>query len=346
MHRSPVSYYRIWLAYHCLLFVVLSQMLNRSMFSGGRSDGFYVQIQETKQVSIVFDNPNLFIHYLRYITVYPFDFIVSNNLDPAFEAAVMVLALLPILLVRFANGYRHAAQPLLVYLPLMVSYRSALVACAIGYLFIFLFIQRNRYGLLFISAVFANLSSGVVIIWLAIMAYNSRATIRRRKWLTVVFALMVGNFALQFVQKLDFFSAQAGAESSGLVHGITRNTLVTTITTGQWARAVFYLTLLALVAFILIVGRSVGLTRPARAFYFFALPSFLFEGLGPLSYIVPITWFFLYVARGRAPESVQVLRPSSSVAAATRAHPGLAPDAAQVTSSRGRESPPTFDWSS
>ncbi len=319
-HARRAYYYRIWAAFHAFVFIGASRLLNRSMFAGGTDDGFFVQIRDAKQNLNVLAEPTRLLHLARYVAVYPFDWLSSNGYDPTFEAILMVVFLLPVVLVRFKDGFRHPAQPILFYIPLFLSYRTALVACGVGYLFIWIFINNRRNALLAISALLANLSSGAVMVWVGIMVSNSSRRIRfadlarRKKWTTGVVLLAVLGFGYSIRSKLDFFSSAAAGGSSGPATAISRNTLATSITNGQWPRAVFYTLILLAVVRIILASRRLPLTRQAKVFYFFAVPTFLFEGLGPLSYIIPILWFYFYILPGRVPETI--LAPAHSPASA------------------------------
>lgn len=293
--KSPNSLisdrFTVLLWVNVIAFLIVSGLfIPKGMFSGGESDGFYAQmfhvIGEDSRSS-----PLYWVHMARFWAVSPFFAAHVHNILPLLEAVLMVFFLLPVLTVKFGEK-RPYFQVLFVYLPLLFSFRSVLVMCAIAYLFICLYGSERSYIRLGFSALLANLSSGVVLPWLIIAMLCRKRLARFYRFFNLIVLVAIVLLAFSVVQKFDFFFGSASQGGSL----IERNTFSVSLANQQYLRLGLYTSLL--LAWFLIVLNCFFSRQFRSTFSVFFLPIVvtpLLEGLGFVSFLIPICWYFMGV---------------------------------------------------
>lgn len=306
---------RWWMAFAITvaLYVAAAAWLPKPNIPPG-ADGFYTAMQ---QVERGIEHDLRIVHLVRYITIYPAFWLWKNDLHPFPARLLLLAALLPICLYRH-NGRRGYWQLFLLVPPLVVSFRTSLVACALGYLFLAVYQERPRRLLVGLSALFANLSSGVALCWLFIAGCWGRTLFRRHGTMFLVSSVLIaGGLSLSIVNKLGFFTRTAAAQSvaaeviaddeeaaarreilamtanaSLLVRIASRSTIVICHLTGDHQRMFRYLGLMF--AAMIVCGHILfHWRRQSRYFSFFALaPVCHFaEGLGPVAFAFALAWY-------------------------------------------------------
>ena len=291
-----IKKYDIWLASNIFLFLLLNLYLRKEMFSAGDSDGFFIDLQATKSFSWgTMEYLLELVHILRFVVAYPFLWLFENGFHPVFESILLLGCMFPVLTAEF-GGKKHLAQALFIYLPYFISYRSVLVACAIAYLFILLFSSKRSSYLLWASALFANLSSGVVMGWLLIVLVNRRELMQRFKLLWLLVAAMALSLSFSISQKLNFFSETAKTTDSanGAVEAFMRNTVIVSYQNQQYARLVTYCLAILLLFVIFLHGMmQARRSRSSLKFFVCSVPGLFMEGLSVMAFVIPILWFYL-----------------------------------------------------
>lgn len=249
------------------------------------------------------NSPNMFseniIHVVRYFISYPFLIFEDTNLSYFIAPILIVIYMSPVL---FSNikGMRNSLQLFIIYLPLFFSYRTVLVMLSIVYIYIYIHTNKKNTTLLLFYGFFSFLSSGVFLIWFFLFPLIYLHVEKRlRKWIKVFFVFLMVAIIKAFYMKFTFFSSQESVEKFsinndlGLIgNTLVRNNIFTSFFSGQYIKAYFYLFFLLITLFLLIYSFQ----RRKMLFYFFLplLFSFLFEGLGTLSYLITIVFFVLY----------------------------------------------------
>ena len=248
------------------------------------ADGFFMQVTYASKIFTGnFDsNPLFFIHVARLLIVLPFYISYILNFPAIVDGAIYLLYLTPLLIRRNEKGIN--VQLIFIFFPLFLSFRSSIGMCSMGYLYLILFNNVKSYKLLFISAMLANLSSGIVLSWLGAVFFSFRYIIRQYVGLVpIIFVLVIG-FSMSVMHKVQFMLMSAGAEQNGGV--IERSTIYVSFVNEQYARLALYIILVLYLFFILnckILGRYSN-----RLFLFFvaAVPSVFLEGIGLMSYLM------------------------------------------------------------
>lgn len=284
------SRYNLFLLVNIAVYLLLSAFFfQKSMFDGGGSDGFYSQIFYVVNVGEWSTSPLYPVHLLRFLVVSPFYYLHVNGVNPIFEAALILMFLMPVLAIKFGSK-RVYSQALFIYLPILFSYRSVLVMCSISYLFICLYGCKRRYWMLFLSMLLANLSSGVVLPWVLIALLNIKDLSQKYKviWFVALGAVVVLGFSIS--HKVGFFFGEHAAGESVL----SRSTFYVSILNEQYLRLALY-SLLFLAWFVIGLASINVKPFPTQlfCFYFPAFVTFFFEGLGLISFLIPMIWFYM-----------------------------------------------------
>jgi len=271
------------------LFAVI---FSQGMFSDGFNDGFYRQVIFLLDGEASFDNPLHLVHLLRLVVVFPFFVLHSMNCPVFFQAILISLYILPIVLYG-RNSSKHHFLLLLLFLPLAFSYRTVLAMCGMAYLFIFLFSYGRRSSFLFFSFLLINLSSGVALAWLAVIFLNFKKTVGTSGFVKLVVFLAGLLFVFSLIHKATFF---LGGGESGEESFWVRNTFYVSYIAGDFARLFVYSTMAFLwLGIVMACLVSYGSVK-AREYVLYFLPFLLvlpFEGLGIMSFFIP--FFFFYV---------------------------------------------------
>ncbi|MES2755180.1 MAG: hypothetical protein V4659_10985 [Pseudomonadota bacterium] len=303
---------------YCLVFLaaILLNIYNDKRFLGDiQTDGFTFQVNYISNYfsggGKLFDlEPLLWIHSLR--TVITEFFLYFEELGgPGLATFVILLLYVPVI-----RMFRHAKWPnVAVILPLTVvllSYRSSLVILSLAYLMMFV-IDRRSWPFLVVSFLFANLSSGAVLNSVIIALTIGRTYRRNSVALYVYIGLLLVSFYISATDKYSGFSQGLSGYDATVygVDGVTailsRNTIFVSLLNGDYERAIVY-SLIVMVALVtLVVSLRDPKYRGYGVIFLSAVPSFLLEGLGVVSLIVP---FLLFLANLKLP-----LRPDPSVAA-------------------------------
>lgn len=293
-----IKKFHAWLILNIAVFLAINLVLRKSMFSVSNEDGFFIDIQASKDFTFAGMEYLLeLVHLIRFAIGLPFLFIFEYGLHPIFESFVLLGFMLPVVCARFAGKY-YWLQVLFLYTAYALSYRTILVACSIAYLFMLLFSERQSRILFVASAILANLSSGVVMGWLLIAILNRQRFNNYAKLFWTVIVGMFLSFSFSVSHKIEFFyeSAKAGGSSDGFVEALSRNTLVVSFQYGQYARLVTYSIAFLVLAMIFIYSLfTLRGGKAASLFYFCSIPGMFLEGLSVMAFLVPIIWFLLGV---------------------------------------------------
>ena len=288
----PVSRYSLFLWVNIVIYLVIAGLLlPKGMFSGGELDGFYIQMLHVVTERGA-DNPLYVVHLFRFLVVSPFYWIYASGYSSFLEAVLMVLFLYPVLTARFARHIPYL-QAFYVYLPLIFSFRTVLVMCAMAYLFICLYGVGKSYRKLTLSALLANLSSGVILPWILIVVAYHRPMFRIYPAIRIVVIAAVALLTFSILQKLDFFFG-LGGQLGGGESLLGRNTFAVSAQHEQYARLAVYIGLLLLWLYIMLL--CTVQRRYREHFFWFMAPVGLLslvEGLGFVSFLIPMLWFLM-----------------------------------------------------
>jgi hypothetical protein len=254
------------------------------MFDGDLNDGFFSQIiyvsENYNNTSVV--SPLFIIHILRLLIVSPFFLIYLFELPPYFDAFIFTLYLIPLFLYR---GIKFKLIFILVifFLPFMFSYRTVLGMLGMLYLYLCLFYCSGKYLLLTISALLANLSSGMVLGW--IFAIFTSIKFIRNKYPKIIplLILMILGFLGSVIHKYEFmFTALGTAENGNMLE---RSTYYVAVVNEQYSRLFLYLVLaITLISILISPLFSKGFSHRKFLFFIGAVPLLFFEGVGLVSY--------------------------------------------------------------
>lgn len=266
-------------------------------------DGFYMQMQTVVDNGGAITHPLSFVHNLRFLVFAPLYFAWTWDWPVAAQGLILLAYLWPILRLK-SNGRYMFVSLILLATPLFLSYRSVIAIVGIGYLFAYLNFRNAGWGTLAISALFANLSSGSLLAWILILGLNARmilALVPRRIYriaLIAAAAVVAAGLANSIAHKLVYFSGSFAT-------AIARNTLIVSYQNGEIARLVIYAGLLAAVAAINLFNLAGRASWRFASTYIVALTSFLFEGLGPVSFLMPVLWYASLYLRGKGSSPAQ-----------------------------------------
>ena len=172
--------------------------------------------------------------------------------------------------------------------------------CAIAYLFVHLY-SRKSWGLVFVSALFANLSSAVVLPWLAIMLLHINYKKVNRFLAIPLLSIMFVSIIFSLIEKIRFFIVGSIGHSGpeiifqALMKMFSRNTIWISYLNGNYARCLVYLVLMGMIIFIIIDSwRKVDLPKRLPMFFLPFLLMFFVEGLGPISSLLACFLYFVY----------------------------------------------------
>lgn len=284
-----ISSYKLSVILFSILFVLIAGVLDIRMFQfEEHADGFYAQITYAGKIfSGNFDaNPLFFIHVARLIIVSPFYGVYIFKL-PAFIEAIFYLVYLSPLLIR--RSQRNFIQLIFIFFPLIFSYRTSIGMCGMGYLYIILFKNVRSYSLFIISALLANLSSGIVLSWVFASLFAIRYIVKKYVFFVPVFGVLVLGFSMSLIHKIGYMMTEQGAESNG--NAVERSTIYVSLIYEQYSRFFIY-TVITMLLY-LILNLKIFRNYPNSLFYFFlcAVPGVFLEGIGLISYLMCFMFF-------------------------------------------------------
>lgn len=288
-----VSRYKIKFYFFSSFFVFCANILNIKMFGHNLADGFYSQISYVSEhISSGGDlSPLFIIHTLRLVAVLPFYMSEQLQLPAYVDAILFIFYLWPIVSIIGAARIKSYLPFAFLFFPLFFSYRTVLGMCGMCYLYIILFYQRKSTTLLLMSAILANLSSGIIFGWSIAVIGAFKYLKSNYRFFTLFFLLMCLGFLGSFIHKYEFMLSPRGASVNGSV--FERSTFYVSYINGQNSRLILYL-FMAFSVFFVIYLQCLKDKTLNRYFFFFigAMPLILFEGIGLVSYLFCIMLYF------------------------------------------------------
>jgi hypothetical protein len=292
-----ISHFHLVLGCAAVVFLVLAHITDRKMITGLVTDGFFAQIRdiafslETNTFDPVAE-PLYAVHLVRFLIVYPWFMAWLNGMPAIVDALLLLPLLLTVALARFNN--RYSILSLLIFLlPLAFSYRTILVIVGMANLYIVLYSDKKEPWRIYLSGLLAFLSSGVTLAWLIVIFINARQFTKQKIALYTAIFILFASLIASIAQKIRFFSnAPSGAsKSSGILSALERNTIFMSYNTDDTKRFLAYCIILAAVTWFLVTIYKMG-EKYRTLLYFFltAAASFVFEGLGPIAFLMPIAW--------------------------------------------------------
>ncbi|MGL4923893.1 hypothetical protein [Aeromonas veronii] len=283
-----VSRYGIKFYFFSILYIVVANFFNIRMFGQDSADGFYSQISYVSEhlMSGESFSPLFIIHTLRLIAILPF--YISDKLGlPAYTDAIFfVFYMRPIISFFKYQGVQGYLPFIFLFFPLLFSYRSVLGMCSIFYLYMCLFYHKKNTSFLFvISALLANLSSGIVLGWAIAVIGSFNYLKLKYVFFKPFFILLCLGFLASLVHKYEFMFSEYGAEVNG--GALQRSTFYVAYIYGQHARLLLYALISICISCILMLELFNNKLRVGRHFLFFlgSVPLLFFEGIGLVSYL-------------------------------------------------------------
>jgi len=197
--------YALWMILNITIFLILSYILNRSMFSS-EIDKFYGQMQN------VYNNRSLGVlnlfYSIRYYAIYPFFQIKLLELPKIFEHITLIAYLSPILFFLKIPRSIQYFSILLLYMSLFFSYRTIIVMASLYMLTIHIRYIDIKKANLFITFFYSFLSSGTFLLWLIIIVSYKKKLIKNKKYnklINLLIMLIVLLLVGPITHKLLFF---------------------------------------------------------------------------------------------------------------------------------------------
>jgi hypothetical protein len=264
-----------------------------------RSDGFTFQVNYIRsyfELGGKFSDlePLLWLHTIRMAVAEIF--VSFEDLGGPFLATALI-CLLSVPLIKLFEGTKRPYIYLLIPIVIAIlSSRSSLVALSVAYQMLFIK-AKPRPIYLIISFVLANLSSGAVLNNLVISLIVTTSYRKHSVLLYFYIILLSISLYISGTDKYEGFSlGSAGYDST--VYGLTgywavlsRSTIFVSFINQNYERAIAYVGLVAASASVLFVSLRLKQFRGYSVVFLSALPSFLLEGLGVVSLIVPLLLF-------------------------------------------------------
>lgn len=337
---SPLPYYAAATVVACGLavytdYAFIGDLQAAAKQSGGSSgyvpnrgaDGFAYQYLGIQQIltagdwHVLFQQPNLLLHVVRYVLCLPFVF-AGNLLGPV--APILMLSLLAAPLVQAFSAPASAferlawlARPVVPLLFVVLSGRSILVAIGLGYTMMALVPSRPRARPLAVGVLLSVFSSISIVITVLVVGVDY--VIKRRSRIQVVAVLVLVAFMLPSVANkfIGFSEGAAGFQSFDdatvsstdgslrpafkpcddgphcmVLRVATRSTLYTSWVYKQDTRLVLYVGLLvaSLAALALDVFRRPQPLHPMTVAIAAGLLGLAVEGLGAWTLLFPLLW--------------------------------------------------------
>lgn len=283
---------RFYLVVASVLFIVIASFLDITMFDESLNDGFYTQILDVVKIfEGKLDYYSLFlIHVFRLAVILPFYLVHVEKLPSFLEAIFYIFYLFPILNSKLFKEI-GIVRAIFIFFPIFVSYRTALGMCAMGYLFMVLNFNEKRITFLILSALLANLSSGIVLSWILIVLLNAKKIFSLYKELVPVFIIALIGFFSSFAHKFSFMFLTEGIKNNGNL--FERSTIFVSFIDGDNQRFIMYV-IMVLMLYGILLCRIAFKTLPKELSLFF-IPAFVnifFEGIGLISFTFIFIWYY------------------------------------------------------
>ena len=317
---------------HIVIAMLALLYMQKPFFYPGDYDGFTVGMryvaaapwQEWTQ------NPLYWVHIVRFIAVWPFWLVKDTAIAPLFNAVGMMAILWPLATTTLAHHTRaHPLRSVLFYLPIFVSFRSILVVAGVGYMFLMYFRRLQSAPVMFLSVLFANLSSASLAVWLLGMLVQGRKFAGSLVYYGVV-ALAMLSISASLSHKIPYFGQVAvqaeSLPSVAIEHkiqrslmliekivraAVDRNTILISLKEGNTLRALFYIAILAaLIAAILRCLQLPILRWNIGLFLILCGPVFLLEGLGVVCLIAPLIILLSELREGHFLKDYSIRQPA------------------------------------
>lgn len=297
--REPFRY-KVFAFLVLVVYIGLSYLGPREMFSGLDSDGFYSQMSYAADFNNEAHALSL-LHWFRLFVVLPFWLSYIYDIPDFFEHVLVLLYFTPIMIAPL-KGYMAYLRWGLLFLPFILSFRASLCVVSITLLFLIVFHLRQSRGVLIYSSLLATLSSGVVFAWLLIVLFLFKRILVRRYEFGAALLVLVFCFGQSVLHKLEFFgSIEVAPEGvvdnkvapEGVYKIVKRSTLYDAYVKGRFLKFYFYVVLLFLYMVSCFIAFKIGAAE--FVFMLISLPGFLAEGLWVTSYIGVVLLFLLGV---------------------------------------------------
>lgn len=290
-----VSTYRISLFVYSILFISIAGIIDLRMFDfNNQTDGFFIQVlYASKILSGDFDmNGLFFIHVARLIIVLPFYGVYLLELPAFVDAVIYLLYLSPLLSRRWGE---NKIQLIFIFFPIFFSYRTSIGMCGMGYLYLILIKNVKSYYLFAVSALLANLSSGIVLSWGIVVLFSLKNIFKQYLlFIPVIFIVLIG-FLASIIHKVEYMLTDVGMKTNG--SAIERSTIYVSFIHDQYLRLIIYMS----ISFVLYAILNARFLTPYkdRVFIFFlaAAPGVFLEGIGLISYLMCIFMFLSEVTK-------------------------------------------------
>lgn len=292
-----ISHYTLVSIFAAIAFCILAVILHRRLITGDPSDGFFAQLQfiAIALQTGTFDpatEPLHAVHLVRFGIIYPWFLTWLNGLPDIIDSLLILPLLLTVVAVKFKN--RHPLINLLVFaLPLAFSFRTVFVIVGLANLYACFYSDSRGQWRLYLSGLLSILSSGVALAWLVVVLANSKHITKHRPAFFTAVAIISASLVASIMQKLTYFGNKppGASESSGLLSAIERNTIFVSYGSDNSIRFLLYCGILAVVVWFLTTLYKAGREgRPIFLFFLTAAASFVFEGLGPIAFLMPVAW--------------------------------------------------------
>lgn len=275
------------------LLIVLSFIFPLSLFEMGEEDGFFSQINSVSD-GVGDENKLGFIHYLRYLSIYPILY-VENNMSDGKVINTFVLCFLFFLSFVYFSKSKNKIKVLgliILIIPLVFSIRASLAMLSMFMLyFFFVGVFRSKI-LIAVGFFFSILSSGTVLNYIFVLITDLIKGDYKFKT-KIVIALMFFFVFLLFLpslyHKIAFFSSGAGI-TEFFINMISRANLPTALESGRFYVFGFYLFICALG----LIGLYRSHYKDKMFVFIFIVSLVLFEGLGSMSLIPLILLLSIY----------------------------------------------------
>ena len=279
--------------------IVYAQYTEKTFLYTNATDGFTFQVNYIRSHFALggrFDElePLLWIHVIRTLVANLFEYLETLG-GPWLPTLLISVLFIPIVEL-FDRSRRPFVAFVIPVAVMFISARSALVVVAVGYLMVYI-LKNKSPSYLMISFILSNLSSGAVLnnLVIAVLIANSY-----RRYSIPLWVYIISSFLSVIISGTDkyegFSSGAAGYDST--VYGLTgylaifsRSTIFVALLSGDYVKVAAYLSLVAAAFAVLFVSLRSKLYRGYSVVFLSALPSFLLEGLGVLSLVVPLLLF-------------------------------------------------------
>jgi hypothetical protein len=318
LHQLQLLYRKHWVIFHALVAYFITIALNRPVFYDRSIDGFVVGLEyiTSTPISVWIDQPLTVVQAFRVLVVYPLWLIRDTVFLLPISTLLILCAIYP--LVTRALYLDRPPSPwrvVLFYLPCAFSVRAVLVSAGLGYLFLIFFAPKPRKLLYVLSALFVNLSSASVFLWVTASLLNCMRPLPLGKVRWIVLGIMLVSMSISIESKFHYFKTIALDEKMQIMSDenshellfpkklpsiilsfattvMERNTIAVSLEEWRYKRVVSYLLILALLSWCLIITFHERNT-PNNKFTFFVagLIMFAMEGLGVVALIAPLVIF-------------------------------------------------------